>query len=116
MAADNANSGLPYDVLIVGGGIVGATLACALAEEALRVAILEHNPPPPPPSGDYTLRVSAIAPSSRTIFERIGAWPGIQPQRICPVEEMHIWDTAGSGAIHFDSADLGEPDRHIFPE
>lgn len=98
-----------HDVLIVGGGIVGATLACALAEEQLRVAILEHNPPPPAPRGDYTLRVSAIAPSSRTIFERIGAWSGMQPQRICPVEEMHIWDAGGSGAIHFDSADLGEP-------
>lgn len=99
----------PYDVVIVGGGIVGATLACALAEEQLSVAILEQNPPPPAPDGDYALRVSAIAPSSRTILERIGAWSGMQPQRICPVEEMHIWDAGGAGAIHFDSVDLGEP-------
>jgi 2-octaprenylphenol hydroxylase len=109
MPVDNAKSGVSYDVVIVGGGIVGTTLACALAEEQLRVAILEHNLPPPAPSGDYTLRVSAIAPSSRTIFERIGVWSDMQLQRICPVEEMHIWDAGGSGAIHFDSADLGEP-------
>jgi 2-polyprenylphenol 6-hydroxylase len=109
MAIGNAKSGLSHDVLIVGGGIVGATLACALADEQLRIAILEHNPPPPPPSADYALRVSAIAPSSRTIFESIGTWSAMQPQRICPVEEMHVWDAGGSGAIHFDSADLGEP-------
>ena len=54
-------------------------------------------------------RVSAIAPSSRTIFERIGAWSGMEARRICPVEEMQIWDALGSGTIHFDSADLGEP-------
>ena len=109
MDRNQRSSHEPYDVVIVGGGIVGATLACALAEEHLRVAILEHNPPPPAPNGDYALRVSAIAPSSRTILERIGAWSGVQPQRICPVEEMHIWDAGGTGAIHFDSADLGEP-------
>lgn len=109
MAIDNPKSDLSHDVLIVGGGIVGATLACALAGEQLRIAILEHNAPPPVPSGDYALRVSAIAPSSRTIFEGIGAWSGMQPQRMCPVEEMHVWDARGSGAIHFDSADLGEP-------
>ena len=98
-----------HDVLIVGGGMVGAMLACALADQHLRVGIVERGRPPAMPSGDYALRVSAISPGSRTILEGIDTWARIPVQRICPVERMNVWDSRGAGAIHFDSADLGEP-------
>ncbi len=109
MALDDVKAGLSHDVLIVGGGMVGAALACAFADQPLRVAIVEHGRPPAMPSGDYGLRVSAIAPGSRTVLEVIDAWSRIPAQRICPVERMNIWDSQGAGVIHFDSADLGEP-------
>lgn len=109
MALDDVKSSLSHDVLIVGGGMVGAALACALADQHLRVAIVEHGRPPAMPSGDYGLRVSAIAPGSRTILEAIDAWSRVPAQRICPVERMNVWDSQGAGAIYFDSADLGEP-------
>ncbi len=98
-----------YDVVIVGAGIVGATLACALAASRLRIAIVEHELPAAAPTGDYDLRVSAITPGSRVILGGVGAWAGIAQQRVCPVEQMHVWDASGTGAIHFDSADIGEP-------
>lgn len=98
-----------YDVVIVGAGIVGATLACALAVSKLRIAIIEHELPVPAPSADFDLRVSAITPGSRVILDGVGAWVGIAQQRVCPVEQMHVWDAGGTGAIHFDSADIGEP-------
>ncbi|MFQ5760282.1 MAG: FAD-dependent oxidoreductase, partial [Acidiferrobacterales bacterium] len=63
-----------YDVAIVGAGIVGATLACALAASRLRIAIVEHELPAPTPIGDYDLRVSAITPGSRVILDGVGAW------------------------------------------
>lgn len=98
-----------YDVVIVGAGIVGATLACALAASRLRIAMVEHELPAPAPTGDYDLRVSAITPGSRVILGGVGAWAGIAQQRVCPVEQMHVWDAGGTGTIHFDSADIGEP-------
>ncbi len=98
-----------HDVVIVGGGMVGAALACALADKQLRVGIVEHGRVPAMPSGDYALRVSAISPGSRTILEAVDAWGHIPKQRICPVERMKVWDSQGTGVIHFDSAELGEP-------
>jgi 2-octaprenylphenol hydroxylase len=99
-----------YDVLIVGGGVVGSTLACALAsaDARLRVGVVERLPPPPRPTGEQRLRVSAISLGARAIFERIGVWARLQAGRVCPVERMHVWDAQGTGAIDFDSADIGE--------
>lgn len=109
MDGNHRDSRQAYDVLIVGGGMVGAALACALAGQHLRVAIVEHGRPPTMPSGDYGLRVSAISPGSRTILEAIDTWSRIPARRTCPVERMNVWDSQGEGVIHFDSADLGEP-------
>lgn len=98
-----------YDVIIVGGGIVGATLACALAQTRLQVALLERRPPPPMPAGDYGLRVSALSLGARAILEAVGAWRHLDARRICPVERMHVWDAGGTAAIDFDAAEIGEP-------
>ena len=50
-----------HDVAVVGAGMTGATLACALAKAGLRVAVIEAGDPPPPPGDTWELRVSAIA-------------------------------------------------------
>ncbi len=67
------------DVAIVGGGIVGATLALLLAEQAriqpARIVLIEPAPPAAPqPGAPIGLRVSAIAPGSRAHFVRLGVW------------------------------------------
>ena len=96
-----------YDVIIVGAGMVGAALACALADSPLRVALLERRPPSPP--GDAVgLRVSAIAPASQRILQRLVTWPESHP-RLSPYREMRVWDASGGHGIHFDSAELGTP-------
>lgn len=103
-----ADASAQYDVVVVGGGMVGATLACALGGSALKVAVLERQAPAAPPNGDYDLRVSAITLASRALFESIGAWPGIERRRASCVRDMRVWDAAGSGEIHFAAAELGE--------
>ncbi len=96
-----------YDVIIAGAGMVGAALACALANSPLRIALLERRPPSPP--GDHIgLRVSAIAPASQRILQRLGAWPEGHP-RLSPYREMRVRDASGGAGIHFDSAELGTP-------
>jgi len=101
-----------YDVLIVGGGMVGSTLACALAETGLDIAVIEkYIPDEIKPNDDYDLRVSAISHSSQNVFKHIGVWPLIQKRRSCAYEKMHVWDaqvdSMGGGEIVFDAADSG---------
>lgn len=98
-----------YDLIIIGGGIVGTTLACALKHTSLRCAVVEPmSAPTHSDSSQYDLRVSAITRASQRIFESIGVWPAMQQQRVSPFREMHVWEAAGQGELHFDSAELGE--------
>jgi len=97
-----------YDVLIVGGGMVGAALACALGNSSLKVAVLDRAPPTAPDTG-YDQRVSAITLASQSFFENIGVWDGMVQRRVSPVREMQVWSEGGNGAIHFNAAEIGEP-------
>lgn len=99
-----------YDVVIVGGGMVGAAAACALGGSALKVAVLEQLPPASAPGQEYDLRVSAITLASRAIFENIGAWGGIAGRRLAPLRAMDIADESGSGTVCFDAAEIAEPE------
>ncbi|MDO8705278.1 MAG: UbiH/UbiF/VisC/COQ6 family ubiquinone biosynthesis hydroxylase, partial [Sulfuricaulis sp.] len=98
-----------YDIVIVGGGMVGAALACALGNSPLKVALLERTPAAPSPEKGYDLRVSALTLASRALFENLGAWEGMARRRVSPVREMQVWSGAGSGSIHFNAAEIGEP-------
>jgi len=109
MAATKQKSGAAYDVLIVGGGMVGAALACALGNSSLKVALLDRAPAAAPPEKDYDQRVSAITLASQSLFENIGAWNGMVRHRVSAVREMQVWSQGGSGAIHFNAAEIGEP-------
>src|SRR3990167_979162 len=97
-----------YDVVIAGGGMVGATLACALGDSGLKVAVLEQREPSPPPTQGFDLRVSAVTLASISIFQAVGAWEAMK-RRVAPVREMKVRDTTGTGSIHFDAAEMGEP-------
>ena len=97
-----------YDVMIVGGGMVGSTLACALADSGLKIAVIEkYIPEEIQKSDDYDLRVSAISHSSQNVFKHLGVWQGIEKRRCCAYEKMHVWDAEGDGQIIFDAADNG---------
>ncbi len=96
-----------YDIVIVGGGMVGCALACALGDAALKVALLDRAPAAVPGEG-YDLRVSAMTLASQAFFENVGAWEGMTRRRVSPVREMQIRDAGGSGSIHFDAAEIGE--------
>jgi 2-octaprenyl-3-methyl-6-methoxy-1,4-benzoquinol hydroxylase len=97
-----------YDVLIVGGGMVGATLGCALGGSGLRVAVLEETPPVTfSPEQPHDLRVSAVSVASACILKTIGAWPGIVERRLCPYRRMRVWEDRGD--VEFRSEDINEP-------
>ncbi|NOX75030.1 MAG: UbiH/UbiF/VisC/COQ6 family ubiquinone biosynthesis hydroxylase [Gammaproteobacteria bacterium] len=99
-----------YDVIVVGGGMVGAALACTLGDAGLKIAIIEGREPVMDwPTDEVDLRVSAITRASEQFLRELGAWQAIADERVSPYSEMHVWDAGGSGNIHFDCAEVGEP-------
>lgn len=98
-----------YDVVIVGGGMVGSLLACALGNTPFKVCVIDQSAAASPPPDRYDLRVSAVSLASQAMFAAVGAWHGMRRRRVSPVERMHVWDGGGSGVVDFDAADMGEP-------
>ncbi len=99
-----------YDVIVIGGGMVGATLAVALAEQStLNIAVIEAYPLKTITEHDVPdLRVSALTRASEILLKNSGVWPQLITSRISPFTDMKVWETSDS-ALHFDSADIGEP-------
>ena len=82
-----------YDVAIVGGGLVGNTLACALGEQGLSVAVVEAHDPIPEPDDSLTPRVSALTRASERILSALQVWSTIPDHHIAPYRQMHVWNT-----------------------
>lgn len=108
-----------FDIVIIGGGMVGACLAALTASTAefagLRIALLEAHPPTLPPSdSDVDLRVSAVSRASERILDSFGAWAKIDVRHRSAYSEMVVWDAASKprapGSIHFSASESGQPD------
>lgn len=96
------------DVAVIGGGMVGATLACILARGGVNVVLLESRQPELHWQDDSVdLRVSALTLASQNIFEALGVWAGMAKRGVSPFREMRVWDFEGNGELHFDGADAG---------
>lgn len=100
-----------YDMIIVGAGLVGASLACAIAQtEAardLRIAVIEAGSDVQHFSGEnFDPRVVALTHASQRLLTDIGCWSDIVAQRVCAYREMKVWDGEGTAAIEFDCADV----------
>ncbi|MGB7651492.1 MAG: UbiH/UbiF family hydroxylase [Gallionella sp.] len=120
-----------FDLIIIGGGLVGASLAASLAESGLSLALIEAAPlpaeshlhPNPLPKGEgandslrepktpltWDSRIFAISPGSRKFLETCGAWALLDKQRIAAVEAMHVFgDTAAE--LNFSAYQMGVPE------
>jgi len=98
-----------FDVVIVGGGMVGATVACGLGGSNLKVAIIEQAIPDEFSSEQpHDLRVSALSLASKKILEVVGAWEGVLNRRYCPFRRMRVWETAGDTEFNSDDIELPE--------
>jgi 2-polyprenylphenol 6-hydroxylase len=105
-----------YDVLIVGAGMVGATLACALVDRGVRLALLDAQPldvrslePGNATTSGYDPRVSALSAASEAILRNLDVWRRLDTTAFCAYRHMRVWDAEGTGAISFDADALGEP-------
>ncbi len=114
-----------FDVVIVGGGMVGALVAALLATspqtKALTVAVLEPHPAREPlASESMDLRVSALSRAAETLLRQVGAWPSIEARGVCAYERMMVWDgdapASGADTLWFDAASVGEPNLGTIAE
>lgn len=106
------------DIVIVGAGMVGVTLATALAPSGLNIWLLEQREGDPAgypavvhqqQAKGYDPRVSALTCASQQILTSVGAWPKMLDYRVSPYTGMDVWDGEGTGHIHFSSNELHEP-------
>ena len=96
----------PVDIAIVGGGMVGASLAVALAPLKLMVALIEviaHDSAAQP---SFDERTTALSNGSRRILETLGVWSGVQPQAT-PISRIHVSDQGRFGFARIDAAEQG---------
>lgn len=98
-----------YDIVIVGGGMVGATVACALGDSDLAIAIIEQSMPKAYAKDQpHDMRVSALSIASKNILQAVGAWNGIESRRFCPFRRMRVWESAGDTEFCSDKINYSE--------
>ncbi len=94
-----------YEVVIAGGGPVGATLACALAAHGGKVAVVERAPDPATLPPGYDARAYALALGSRVLLDAAGAWPA--PAACTPIARIDIAQQRFPGRTLLDAATEG---------
>lgn len=89
----------PFDIAIVGAGMVGASLALACANAGWRVAVIEPAAPAEPdPDGEPDLRVSALSAGSESWLQKLGVWDTMTDYRMAPFQSLSVWE-APSGPL-----------------
>ena len=119
-------TGRDFDVLIVGAGVIGATMAALLAARGTvapgRIAVIAGKAPPAPTGleSEWDLRVFALSRASQRILELCGTWAALPRTKISAYERMCVWDArgepGGAGSLSFDCAALGEPNLGFIVE
>lgn len=95
-----------YDVVIVGGGMVGLVLALALKDSDLSVAVIDTEQGNKPLGEQPELRVSALSLASENILCRLGVWDDIDGKRRLSYQHMSVWDKDSVGKIQFSHTDV----------
>ncbi len=97
-----------FDLIIVGGGLVGAGLAAALEPSGLSVALVESEPPRGRPAGDaFDTRVYAISPGAAAFLQACGAWQRMPEARMARVEAMQVHGDDPTARLDFSAYDAG---------
>jgi ubiquinone biosynthesis UbiH/UbiF/VisC/COQ6 family hydroxylase len=103
---------MTHDILIIGGGLVGASLAAALKSSGLSLALVEAQPAPTgalPPDTNWDQRIYAISPGSAAFLAECGAWQRLDMRRAQQVETMRVFGDTGA-ELDFSAYQVGAPE------
>jgi ubiquinone biosynthesis UbiH/UbiF/VisC/COQ6 family hydroxylase len=94
-----------FDVLVVGGGLVGATAALAIADRGLDVGLVDRTRPEPSRGAfGMDIRNIACSPASKALLGETGVWSELAP---VPYSRMEVWEERGSAALEFTAEEAG---------
>ena len=100
------DSSLRADVLIVGGGLVGLTLAVSAAQSGFEVVLVDRDTPDTSTSPQFDGRVSSVAAGSANLFKALRVWETILPGAQ-PIHQIRVSDREVPRFLNYDSSDLG---------
>lgn len=106
---------MSYDVLIIGGGVVGLTAALAMAERNFMAAVIDAGPLKVKPSSAES-RVYALNHASQHLLQQLGVWQHIKQHGVSPYRRMYVWDAVQGAHIDFDSRSIGTQDLGVIIE
>lgn len=95
-----------FDVIVIGGGIIGLSAAIAMSQRNFSVALLDAGAMTVD-STTIDARVYAINNASQSLLNNLGAWDKLDKSRLSPYTHMHVWDAANGSHIDFDARLVG---------
>jgi 2-octaprenyl-6-methoxyphenol hydroxylase len=95
------------ELIVVGGGLVGLTLAIACAEAGIEVALIDREDPATMLAEPFDGRTTAIAHGSQQVLQGIGLWPLLAAEAE-PILEIRVADGGSPLFLHYDHADIGD--------
>jgi len=108
---------MKFDVVIVGGGLVGASLALALKDSGLKIALVESRPISPLPADEsWDSRVYAVSPGSAAFLQNLGVWNALDQERVTPVHNMAVFGDDSAARLDFSAYNIGVPELAFIVE
>ena len=96
---------LDFDVIVTGGGIVGASAALCLARGGQRVLVVDSKVPERTACRDgFDVRTVALSPGSISLLRSLGA---LEDVRRAPINRIVVWESEGTATIDFDANEIG---------